>query len=174
MSAPRDRFKTEQELIVRAQRYEREAVEELFDEHYEGLYRYVDTLVGDPAGSELVVQRAWRRALEGLPRYRRFETGFATWLQRIANTVLAEAPVPAGDDPDSRLRARLRLLTPDQLDVIGLRFAAGLPVEEIARATGRSRMRVEALQHRGLLALLRGEQPPADPAEPAEPAGEAP
>jgi len=157
MSAGRGRFRGEQETIVRAQRYEPEAVEQLFDDNVEGLFRYVDSLVGDPVASEEVVRRVWQRALEGLPRYRRFDSGFGTWLERIANTLIGQAPIPTGDEPEARLRAALRRLTPDQLDVICLRFVAGLPVEEIARATGRSRIRVEALQHRGLLALRDAE-----------------
>jgi len=156
VSAARDRFRAERETILRGQRYEVEALAELFDDHVDGLYRYVECLVGDPAASEEIVRLTWQRALAGLPRYRRFGSGFGTWLERIANTLISQAPAPAGDAPESRLRAGLRRLTPDQLDVVALRLVAGLPVEEIARATGRSRMRVEALQHRGLLALLQG------------------
>jgi RNA polymerase sigma-70 factor, ECF subfamily len=156
VSSSRGRFQAEQETILRAQRYEPEAVEQLYDDHVDGLFRYVDSLVGDPAASEEVVRRTWQRALEGLPRYRRFDSGFGTWLERIANTLVGQAPIPAGDRPEDRLRAALRKLTPDQLDVVGLRFVAGLPVEEIARATGRSRNQVEALQHRALQ-LLRTE-----------------
>jgi len=149
----KERFRAERETILRAQRYEPEALEELFDDHFEGLHRYVDTLVGDPAFSEEIVRRTWKRALEGLPRYRRFDSGFGTWLERIANTQISQAPIPFDESPEAKLRSAIRSLTPDQLDVIGLRFVAGLPVEEIARATGRSRPRVEALQHRALLAL---------------------
>src|SRR5579859_5640914 len=136
VSAGRGRFRAEQETILRAQRYEQEAIERLFDDHLDGLYRYVDSLVGDAGASEEVVRRTWQRALEGLPRYRRFDSGFGTWLERIANTMIGLAPLPTGDRPEDRLRAGIRRLPPDQFDVISLRFVAGLPVEEVARATG--------------------------------------
>ncbi|HVD00937.1 MAG TPA: sigma factor-like helix-turn-helix DNA-binding protein [Candidatus Dormibacteraeota bacterium] len=157
VSTGRGRSRGEQELILRAQRYEPEALEQLFDAHVEELFRYVDTILGDPAGSEEIVRLTWQRALEGLPRYRRFDAGFETWLQRIANSLIAQASMPAAEEPEDRLRAAIRRLTADQLDVITLRFFAGLSIEEIARATGRSRVRVVALQHRGMLALLHTE-----------------
>jgi len=170
-SLARDRG--ERDLILRAQRYEPEALAELFEANFEVLYRYVHTLVGDPIGTEDVVRRVFLRALAGLPRYRRYESGFDTWLERIANAVLSEsdrpmgvpAPMPAVDLPaPARLREAIRGLTPDQLDVLGLRFVAGLPADAVARATGRGLGRVQALQHRGLLALRRalsGEPNPA-------------
>jgi RNA polymerase sigma-70 factor, ECF subfamily len=176
--------RSERDLILRAQRFEADALADLFDAHFDGLYQYVHTLVGDTAASEELVRRVFLRALDGLPRYRRYESGFATWLERIANAVLSEsgrpagtpAPMPALDlPPDARLREAIRGLTPDQLDVLALRFVAGLPANAVARATGRGLGRVQALQHRALLALrlaLNGEpqvapiEPQATPTEP--------
>jgi len=167
------RDRSERELILRAQRYEPEALAELFDSHFDDLYRYVHALLAKHAATEEIVRRVFLRALEGLPRYRRYESGFGTWLERIANAVLSEsdrpagssAPVPALDlPPEARLREAIRGLTPDQLDVLGLRFVAGLPAAAAAKATGRGLGRVEALQHRALLALhraLTGEPEPA-------------
>jgi RNA polymerase sigma-70 factor (ECF subfamily) len=169
--------RSERDLILRAQRFEADALADLFDAHFDGLYRYVNTFVGESAATEELVRRVFLRALDGLPRYRRYESGFATWLERIANAVLSEssrppgspAPMPALDlPPDARLREGLRGLTPDQLDVLALRFVAGLPASAVARATGRGLGRVQALQHRALLALrlaLYGE-PEVVPAEP--------
>ena len=156
----RDRFGAERETILRAQRFEVEAIEALFDDHFDGLYRYCSSLTGDAAAAEDLARRTWSRALEGLPRYRRFEAGFGTWLERIANSLLKTAPGPSGDGPQDRVRAALRRLTPEQLDVLALRLVAGLPSEEIARATGRGRMRVEALLHRALLAMREPDQAP--------------
>ena len=169
--------RSERDLILRAQRYEPDALAELFDGQFDGLYRYVHTLVGDANASEEIVGRVFLRALDGLPRYRRFESGFSTWLERIANAVLSESDRPAGVaapmpdrdlPPAARIREAIRSLTPDQLDVLGLRFVAGLPADAVARATGRGLSRVHALQHRGLLALRRalsGEPEPASPVE---------
>jgi RNA polymerase sigma-70 factor (ECF subfamily) len=169
-SPARDRG--ERDLILRAQRYEAEALADLFDAHFDGVYRYVHTLVGDSAGTEELVRRVFLRALDGLPRYRRYESGFATWLERIANAVLSESGRPTGSPagvpspdlpPEARLREAIRGLTPDQLDVLGLRFVAGLPADVVAKATGRGVGRVQALQHRALLALRRAVSGEPDP-----------
>src|SRR5258708_21410614 len=82
----------------------------------------------------------------------------------MANAVVAKSdrrvaflPVlPAQDvPPEARLREAIHSRTPDQLDVLGLRFVAGHPADVIAKATGRGVGRVQALQHRALLALRR-------------------
>ncbi len=44
-------------------------------------------------------------------------------------------------------------LTPDQREVVTLRFVADLAIEEVARITGRPIGAVKALQHRALRAL---------------------
>ena len=164
--------KREKELILRAQRYEAEALADLFETHFDAVHRYLFTFLGDAEASEELTRRVFLRALEGLPRYRRVESGFSAWLYRVANLVLSEAlrpgagglPAPGGSEGEVRLRQALRTLTPDQLDVLGLRFIAGLPAVEVARATGRGLGRVQALQHRALLALRRATSP-----EPEEP-----
>jgi RNA polymerase sigma-70 factor, ECF subfamily len=166
------REQSEQELILRAQRYEAEALAELFDAHFDAVYRYLNALVGGRAETEELTRRVFLRALEGLPRFRRFDGGFGPWLERIANTVLSEAGrsggTGAGASPadlprEAQLRAAIRDLTADQRDVLGLRLVAGLPADDVARATGRGMSRVQALQHRALLALRHAlnPEPPA-------------
>ena len=51
------------------------------------------------------------------------------------------------------LHGALMLLTPDQREVVTLRFVADLAIEEVARITGRPIGAVKALQHRALRAL---------------------
>jgi RNA polymerase sigma-70 factor, ECF subfamily len=172
------REESEQELILRAQRFEAEALAELFDAHFDAVYRYLSVLVGDRAETEELTRLVFLRALDGLPRFRRFEAGLGPWLERIANLVLSEAgragvagagAVPTDLLREAQLRAAIRDLTPDQRDVLGLRLVAGLPADEVARATGRGKRRVQALQHRALLALRRTLNP--EPPSGSEEAG---
>jgi RNA polymerase sigma-70 factor (ECF subfamily) len=151
---PTARLESEAEAIVRAQRYEAEALADLFDANWDALAAYLGRVVGDGAATEELARQTWTRALAGLPRFHRFSTGMTPWLRRVANAVLSET---AAVGPASRpgLTEALRRLTADQLDVLGLRFVAGMSIDQVAQATGRSRSRVEALQHRGLLALRR-------------------
>lgn len=66
------------------------------------------------------------------------------------------APAPdAGAGIDPQLVAALATLSPDQRDVVVLRFVADLPLEAVARITGRRVGAVKALQHRALGNLRR-------------------
>jgi RNA polymerase sigma-70 factor (ECF subfamily) len=179
MAAPARADEAERELILRAQRYEADALADLFEHNIDALHHYLSSILGDEARTEEVLRQVFLRALEGLPKFRRFETGFAPWLYRIANSILADraragaGDIPAageGEDGAARLRAAIARLTPDQREVVCLRFIAGLPAATVARATGRRTGQVQALQHRALLALGRMLAPAPVPAEPAEPA----
>lgn len=85
-----------------------------------------------------------------------------TWRRRSARpsvTVDALPDVamtePAIDAADPALIAAVAALTPDQRDVVLLRFVADLPLQDVARITCRPIGAVKALQHRGLAALGR-------------------
>ncbi|QXC62474.1 sigma-70 family RNA polymerase sigma factor [Aquihabitans sp. G128] len=80
--------------------------------------------------------------------------------RRSRRPELADAPVPdrpvdevGVTDPD--LVRALAGLTPDQREVIGLRFVADLPLEDVAEITGRPVGAVKSMQHRALAALAR-------------------
>jgi RNA polymerase sigma-70 factor (ECF subfamily) len=62
---------------------------------------------------------------------------------------------PPADPFDPELIAALDTLTPDQREVVVLRFVADLPLEAVARITRRRVGAVKALQHRGLENLGR-------------------
>jgi RNA polymerase sigma-70 factor (ECF subfamily) len=56
-------------------------------------------------------------------------------------------------DRDRRLREAMRQLTPEQEEVLILRFVLGLDGEQTAAVTGRTVGANKALQHRGLASL---------------------
>ena len=174
MAAPAVADHSQRELILRAQRYESDALAELFESNFDPVHRYVSCLTGAEARTEEVLRQVFLKALESLPKFRRYETGFAPWLFRIANSILAEGTrgtaaadvPPAGANPHERLRVAIGRLTMEQREVVCLRFIAGMTAETVARATGRRTGQVHALQHRALLALGRLLAPAQ--AEPAE------
>jgi RNA polymerase sigma-70 factor (ECF subfamily) len=66
------------------------------------------------------------------------------------------APAPSAMQPeplDPELEAALGQLTPDQRDVVVLRFVADLPLDAVASLMGRNVGAVKALQHRALARL---------------------
>lgn len=109
-----------------------------------------------------------------LPRFSGDEGALRRWVFAIAHNRLLDArrraarrpvvsssdlpeqaahPVPDAIDP--ALVEALATLTPDQREVVVLRFVADLPLEDVARITRRRVGAVKALQHRGLEALTR-------------------
>jgi RNA polymerase sigma-70 factor (ECF subfamily) len=74
----------------------------------------------------------------------------------VADRDVPERPVPPPADPvDPGLIEALSTLTPDQREVIVLRFVADLSLEDVARITRRRAGAVKALQHRALESLSR-------------------
>lgn len=69
---------------------------------------------------------------------------------------IPDLPAREGDEPmDPVLLSSLARLTPDQREVVLLRFVADLPIEAVARITRRKVGAVKALQHRALTQLAR-------------------
>lgn len=75
---------------------------------------------------------------------------------QIADTELPERAAPVEPEPiDPELMAALGQLTPEQREVILLRFVADLPIEVVADLTERSPGAVRSLQHRAVAQLSR-------------------
>ena len=136
------------------------------------------------ADPEDLTSEVFERAFSGIGRFSGGEPQFRSWIFTIAHHRLtderrrvARRPVrvdgevpdlppgdlPRGDAEDEALRRmateRVRRLcdglVADQRDVLLLRMLAGLTVDEIATALGKSPGAVKALQRRGLAALRR-------------------
>lgn len=147
------------------------------------LYRFLLSQSPDRALAEDVVEATFLELVEYAPALRGGADGVRAWLFRAArNNLIDERRKTArrGDVPldeqraagraasepgpeeqvlaaerDAVVRAALGRLSPDQREVLGLRFAAQLTSREIAGITGRTVGAVKALQHRGLAALER-------------------
>lgn len=167
-------------LVRGARNGDADAFAGLFEHFHGPVFRYLLARLGNRSeaedmASEVFVEAAWR--------VRDFDGGgaaFAGWLFTIARHDLLDRhraqrrrvvePVPDPPDletaPDPaegvldrldavRVREALERLTPDQREVVLLKFAAGLSNEEAAQATGKPIGAVKSLQHRGLGALRR-------------------
>lgn len=75
---------------------------------------------------------------------------------QVADQEVPDLPVrDVAEAPDPELLAALERLTLDQREVVALRFVADLPIEDVARITGRSVGAVKSLQFRALAQLAR-------------------
>lgn len=171
----------EAELIERARAGDAAAGEALARSYLAPLWRFANRYLHNPEDAADAVQETWLRAFRALPTFRR-GAPFAPWLWRIAANVctdiyrrrrrtvpLDEVPEPAaGDAVEEPTVARLdqeeiggRLARaierlPDQYRrVIELHYAAGLPVEEIARVLGVPSGTVKTHLHRARERLRR-------------------
>lgn len=107
-----------------------------------------------------------------LPRFKGDDDALRRWVFSIAHNRLLDArrregrrpalsdrevpdrPAAAQPGPlDPELVAALAELTPDQREVVVLRFVADLPLADVAKITHRRAGAVKAMQHRALEAL---------------------
>ena len=169
----------ERELLERAKQRDEAALGELYDRYAPRIYAYVYRRVGDAFLAEDLTGDVFVRVIQAIQAERFWHTSFQAWLYRIAHNLvvdhfrkqspvaeleLDEGLVAAEDDPVSavaerlsygQVKAAISRLTPDQQQVLALRFGEGMKAREVAAVIGKSVGAVEALQHRALAALRR-------------------
>lgn len=161
-----------------ARRRDRQALAEIYDHLSPELFRYAFRLLGEAQAAEDIVSESFLRFLRAIEAGGGPRDNLRAYLYRIAHnlamdihrrdpSVSQEAEletVAAGDDPAGEAERRItqqaarRLLwrlTPDQRQVILLKFFQGLSNEEVAAALDKPVGAVKALQHRGLGAMRR-------------------
>lgn len=167
------------QLLARARSWEMEALAEIYDRYSPLLYRYAMRWLDDEILAEDCVAEVFSRFLYALhdgggPRrhlkaylfrmahnwimdHFRQQSGVALTLEETLwrdNASDVETRVLARQQ-QAKVRAALRRLTPEQQQVIVLRFLEGWSHAEIAVLLRKSVGAVKALQHRALAALRR-------------------
>jgi RNA polymerase sigma-70 factor (ECF subfamily) len=169
----------ERALLERAKEYDGAALAELYDRYAPRIYAYIYRRVSDAHLAEDLTGDVFVRVIKAIQAEQFWQASFQAWLYRIAHNLvvdhyrrggqateltLDERLMAAEDDPASvvterlsrqRLRAAISRLTPDQQQVLALRFGEGLTAREAAEIVGKSVGAIEALQHRALAALRR-------------------
>lgn len=172
------REETRERLLVEAAQKDPAKFGELYELNFERVYAYIARRVGDRHLAEDLTSEVFQKALAHLPKFDWRGVPFAAWLLRISSNLISdqwkrqarevvEDPPEVGSEinmEEIEHRARLfRLvekLPADQRRVIGMRFAEGKSIREIAHELGRTEGAVKQLQFRGLQALREqlGEQ----------------
>lgn len=160
-------------------------VEELFDEHAQGLFGFIVYRTGNRALAEDVVADTFERAFKARHRFDRRRGGEKSWLYAIALNRLrdlkrraavesaaleglakqAEPSIPMESRvaSDHELHRALRDLPPAERDALALRFGGDLTVPEVAKVLGEPLSRIEGRVYRGLQRLREQiEQEPAN------------
>jgi len=168
----------EENLVRRAQQHEQEAFAQLYEEHFDKIYRYVAVRIGDRMEAEDVTQQVFLNALRSISSFKWKGIPFSAWLFRIAHnqvvdylrrrkhTAVAIDEPLASNNNNPQLVAEQRQdieqlllatkqLTKAQREVISLRFAGELPIAQVAKVMGKSEGAVKALQHSAIVALRK-------------------
>lgn len=167
-------------LVERAQTGDRGALEALYRLHFDRIYGYLRVSVGNPHDAEDLTNQTFIRMLESLHRFRWQTVPFSAWLFRIAHNLAmdhfragrrwqpeSDVPEPAGSaEPSAEesafhtieresMLALIEDLSPDQQQVLTLRYVFDFTNGEAASIMGKTENAVKQLQHRAIGALQR-------------------
>ena len=165
----------EQELLQKASRMNTQALAEVYDTYSPGIYRYSMRLLGDISLAEDCVAETFARFLKSLQERRGPRDHLQAYLYRIAhnwivdhyrrngntvnldNAIRSEADVPEEEAAkrirQKQVRKAIRHLTPDQQQVISLKYLEEWSNEEVAQALKKPVGAVKSIQHRALKSL---------------------
>lgn len=168
-----------EKLLKSARAFDQNALAKIYDLYSDALYAYAYKHVGTAQVAEDIVAETFRRFLTALERGGGPQDHLQAYLYRISHNLITdlyrrepppaqeldedrlveEGPGPSGmmdeQQETERVRQALRLLTPEQRQVVTLKYLEGWSSDEIAQSLGKSLGAVKALQHRGVAALQR-------------------
>jgi len=168
----------EESLVRRAQKQDQEAFEQIYEEYFDRIYRYITLKIGDAVEAEDLTQQVFLNSLRSISSFKWRGKPFSAWLYRIAHNQVVDylrkkkrTPVPleetlvsGSDNPQRAAERKLdieqvlaaaRHLTGAQREVISLRFTSDMSIAQVAEVMGKSQGAVKALQHSGVVALRK-------------------
>ncbi len=171
----------EESLVKRATQHDQEAFAQLYEAHFDRIYRYVALRIGGKEEAEDVTQRVFLNALKAIPHFKPQGRPFSSWLYRIAHNQVVDHLRKKGKQPTTlpdeslvrddhennpeltverqfdieQLLMATRRLTKNQREVVSLRFAGELSTAEVDKIMGKSQGAVKALQHSAIVALRK-------------------
>jgi RNA polymerase sigma-70 factor (ECF subfamily) len=168
----------EQELLELARQYDHSALAHIYDTYSPGLYRYSIRLLSSQDLAEECVSETFSRFLQALQKRRGPSTHLQAYLYRTAHNWIIDQyrrtplqPVELNEDHEDQnanpeadavknilkehVRRALQKLTPDQQQVIALKYLEGWDNQEIGECLGKPVGAVKSLQHRALAALQK-------------------
>lgn len=168
-----------EKLLKGARAFNQQALAAIYDQYSNALYKYAYKHVGTPQVAEDLVAETFRRFLTALERGGGPQDHLRAYLYRITHNLITDlyrreppptqeldedhlvedSPGPSGllaeQEETESVRLALRLLTPEQRQVLTLKYLEGWSSDEIAQALDKSLGSVKALQHRGVASLQR-------------------
>lgn len=169
----------EERAILGLKELDRKVIGEIYEQYFSEVYRYALYRVGDASLAEDISSDVFLRLVESSKNGKGPQSNLKGWLIATASHIIADhfrkkyrkteetisddlpdqSLLPAAEiDQRERKRAvqnAYQTLTPDQQEVIALRFGQGYSLEETAAILSHNVNAVKALQFRALSALSR-------------------
>ncbi len=167
-------------LVERAQLGDRAALEELYLIHFDRIYSYLHMSVGSRHDAEDLTTQTFVKMLESIGRFRWQSVPFSAWLFRIAHNLAMDhfrarrrwqpeedVPEVAGAEEtsaeeqalaaigDASLLDLISRLSPEQRQVLTLKFVFRFSNGEAAAILEKTEGAVKSLQHRALSSLQK-------------------
>jgi RNA polymerase sigma-70 factor (ECF subfamily) len=167
-------------LVERAQKGDREALEELYLMHFDRIYSYLQMSVGNRHDAEDLTNQTFVKMLESIERFEWRRVPISAWLFRIAHNLAMDhfrayrrwqpeenPPEPPGSEERSAEEEALQSigrqsmlemiegLSTDQQQVLTLKFVFNFPNADVATILGKTEGAIKSLQHRALASLHR-------------------
>ena len=167
---------SESDLLLQAKEFDTCALAEIYDLYSPRLYRYAMRLLGNACMAEDCVAETFSRFLQALRSHSGPKVYLQAYLFRAMHNMVVDhyrrqptTEILTDKSPGSenieestdrnirqlRIRAAMYKLTPDQQQVIALKFFEEWENEEIARALNKPIGAVKSLQHRALAHLQK-------------------
>lgn len=172
------------QLLAAARRGSPAALSGIFDQYFGPVYGFIRLRVDDPALAEDLASEVFVRLVTVIRQQRGPHSSLRGWLFQVARNLINDhyrtrkgftesalsdwLPGPQSDDPELRAiraataeqtRRALRILPFDQQEVLILRFAQNLSLQETAELMGKRVNAIKQLQFRAIQALRRALTP---------------
>jgi len=169
----------EWQIVRRAQAYDEEALQALYEVYHPKVYNYAFLQMGDVQAAEDLAADVMLKMLESIRKYQFKGLPFSAWVFRIARNRLIDlhrrrkrrgevdlseslagtlaSPQAMAERALERgqLQVAFKHLTDEQRQVIVLKFIEGFDNRSVGNIMGRSEGAIKSLQHRALGALRR-------------------
>ncbi len=166
-------------LLARARQLDPEALAHIHDTYYAPIFRYVAFRVSDHATAEDLTSEVFTRLLTALRDKNAPQNTLRGWLYGVAARVVSDhhrqtyrtpqveldeslastdhdpAKIVEGKLTQESVQRAMQDLTEEQRHVLSLRFGSGMPIQDVARALGKSEGAVKQLQARAVATLAR-------------------
>jgi RNA polymerase sigma-70 factor (ECF subfamily) len=167
-------------LVERAQKGDRQALEELYLLHFDRIYSYLHMSVGNRHDAEDITTQVFLKMLESIGKFRWQSAPFSAWLFRIAHNLAMDhfrsrrrwqpeedvPEQPGEEEPSAEAMAMQSIgrqsmleliedLSPEQQQVLTLKFVFNFPNGDVATILGKTEGAIKSLQHRALVSLQK-------------------